>query len=34
MPYKPTGRPVGRPPTDEPLLTYSFKAPIALMEEA
>ena len=35
MPYKPTGRPVGRPLKEEPrLLTYSFKADPVLMEEA
>ena len=35
MPYKPTGRPVGRPLKDEArLLTYSFKADARLMEEA
>jgi len=34
MPYKPTGNPVGRPPKENPLLTYSFKCDEALMDEA
>ena len=34
MPYRKTGRPVGRPPSDNPLLTYSFKCDEALMDAA